>query len=265
MFRASDSEPRPIDRDRNVNGRRGSLTIRSQAIAYNASSSSSEDSESEASPRSSIIVHSSAPDSVNLSFQFAQPSTSSDSSPNSYSSNSYSDSSSYSNQSGGASNRLGGTPFKNTQHPSIRPNAMKNRQKQLESLRRMEERIRSLARNPPGRQDDFRAVVDRSQPMQNTNPRLVLSVKNAMAMYVLDISAVLTHGIVSWLPLKSSIFTEGPEETILYTLVAGKGELIMFGGIQKDATSISSLHTTSNITNTVSNSLHFISAPKGVI
>lgn len=89
-----------------------------------------------------------------------------------------------------------------------------------------------------------------------------------MTMFVLDISHVLTDDCnVEWLPIKPcSAWNGEPEEKILYTLIAGKGELTMFGGIQKDATSITSqAQLSSNVTNTVSNSLHFITAPRGII
>lgn len=88
--------------------------------------------------------------------------------------------------------------------------------------------------------------------------------RNVLGMYVLDISHALDEKpYVSWLPLKNNgILSQGPEETVLYTLVQGKAELIMFGGIQKDP---ASLVCTTNLSNQVSNSLHFITAPKYII
>ncbi|XP_060516603.1 F-box only protein 42 [Cylas formicarius] len=81
-----------------------------------------------------------------------------------------------------------------------------------------------------------------------------------LGMYVLDISQVLSKSPVAiWLPPKG--VKNGPEETILYTLVEGKSELIMFGGIQKDANSL----LTVNISSQISNSLHFITSPSYVI
>ncbi|KAG5900702.1 hypothetical protein JTB14_038220 [Gonioctena quinquepunctata] len=57
-----------------------------------------------------------------------------------------------------------------------------------------------------------------------------------LGIYVLDISQVLKGAnVATWLPPKN--LKNGPEETILYTLVEGKSELIMFGGIQKEANS----------------------------
>lgn len=88
--------------------------------------------------------------------------------------------------------------------------------------------------------------------------------RNVLGIYVLDLSHALDkEPYVTWLPVKKDcVFTEGPEETILYTLVEGKSELIMFGGIQKDP---SSLACTTNLSNQVSNSLHFITAPRYII
>lgn len=88
--------------------------------------------------------------------------------------------------------------------------------------------------------------------------------KNMLGIYVLDISHALDEKpYVTWLPMKNtSIVSEGPEETILYSLVEGKSELIMFGGIQKDP---GSLALTTNLESQVSNSVHFITAPKYVV
>uniref|UniRef100_A0A6P7FJY5 F-box only protein 42 n=1 Tax=Diabrotica virgifera virgifera TaxID=50390 RepID=A0A6P7FJY5_DIAVI len=82
-----------------------------------------------------------------------------------------------------------------------------------------------------------------------------------LGVYTLDISKVLNDPpTATWIPPKN--IKNGPEETILYTLVEGKSELIMFGGIQKDANSIG---FSKNMNNQISNSLHFITAPSYVI
>lgn len=82
-----------------------------------------------------------------------------------------------------------------------------------------------------------------------------------LGMYVLDISQVLSDDPVArWLSPKN--VKNGPEETILYSLVEGKSELIMFGGIQKDANSVG---WPMNMSSQISNSLHFITAPNCVI
>ncbi|XP_050302443.1 F-box only protein 42-like [Anthonomus grandis grandis] len=82
-----------------------------------------------------------------------------------------------------------------------------------------------------------------------------------LGMYVLDISKVLDrkNPVATWLPPKN--VKNGPEESILYTLVEGKGELVMFGGILKDANSLAPC----NLSSQISNSLHFVSANDYVI
>lgn len=82
-----------------------------------------------------------------------------------------------------------------------------------------------------------------------------------LGLYVLDIAQVLNEKpVAAWLPPKN--LKNGPEETILYTLVEGKSELIMFGGIQKDANSVG---WSMNLSSQISNTLHFITAPNYVI
>lgn len=87
--------------------------------------------------------------------------------------------------------------------------------------------------------------------------------RSVLGIYVLDLSHALDNEpYVTWLPVKNDVSVEGPEDTILYTLVQGKSELIMFGGIQND---VNFLPHTTNLSNQISNSLHFITAPSYVI
>lgn len=88
--------------------------------------------------------------------------------------------------------------------------------------------------------------------------------RSVLGMYVLDVSHVLDENpYISWMPLKNDgVSTHGPDETMLYTLVGGKSELIMFGGIQKDANQLS---CTSDMSSQVTNSVHFITSPRYVI
>nr|CAD7590731.1 unnamed protein product [Timema genevievae] len=99
----------------------------------------------------------------------------------------------------------------------------RNRQRQLGVLHQFEERIRRLS-TPP-------AIPPRAP---------------TMSMFVLDLSMART-GHVTWLQSRKLPWGE-PKETILYSLVTGRGELIMFGGFQYMAS-------------TVSNTVHFISTP----
>ena len=129
-------------------------------------------------------------------------------------------------------------------------------QKHLDNMRRHEEKLRNSDRwkNAPKPDEKVAGIPIFPKPY-----------KIAMAMYVLDISRVLEDFCAMWLALRPCPMpVSNPEETILYSLVAGRGELIMFGGIQKDAMSVTSAVQPPS-QNNVSNSLHFISAPRGVI
>ena len=80
---------------------------------------------------------------------------------------------------------------------------------------------------------------------------------------MLDITNVLCDECTaSWIPLKYSN-QSGPDERILYSLVAGRGELIVFGGIRKEQTSIQN-HSDMDESE-VYNDLHFINPPRYVI
>lgn len=81
-----------------------------------------------------------------------------------------------------------------------------------------------------------------------------------LGIYVLDLSSALNaKPTVTWLPPRN--LDNGPEETVFYSLLTGKSELVMFGGIRKDSVTLDSV----DISNQISNSLHFISAPNYVI
>lgn len=124
---------------------------------------------------------------------------------------------------------------------SPQSNRMRNRERQLETLRRLEEKFKSKYSIP-------------KQPVEPPKPR------NSMAMYVLDISEVLSHKRATWLPPRTPPSTESaPEITVLYSLVLGMSELIMFGGIEKDEQEIN------NYENTACSHLRIISAPRDII
>lgn len=138
---------------------------------------------------------------------------------------------------------------------SIRPNARRNRQRQLEGLDRMEQRLRHLRANSVPRCMIPKASLTES----SSNPS---QPKNPMCLYVLDIGSAVQNNQVTWLAPQFPS-NSGLEEIILYSLVLGKGELIMFGGIQKDLNSYT--HEGEKVPQIVSNSLHFISAFKYII
>lgn len=113
------------------------------------------------------------------------------------------------------------------------------RQCQLELLRSVEERIR----NP------------------RTQSKTTKRTGNTLSIFVLDITNVLCDECTaSWIPLKYNN-QMGPDERILYSLVAGRGELIVFGGIRREETSLENHPDMDE----VYNDLHFINPPRYVI
>lgn len=113
--------------------------------------------------------------------------------------------------------------------PSIRPNAMNNRQKQLEALQRQEELLRSKSRALAAAR--FQKHNDSAtDACADPVPELVLT-RNKMDVHVLDISRVLTDGVAEWKPLSELQPTGAPTETICCSLVEGRGELMLFGGV----------------------------------
>jgi len=124
----------------------------------------------------------------------------------------------------------------------LRSNSNTNRQRQLESLRRMEEKIRNK------RAQHLMKVFKKSE--------------NTLSIFVLDITNVLSDDCnVSWIPLKQTDHS-GPDERILYSLVVGRGELIVFGGIRKEHSTLGHTDVDDSV---VYNDLYFIKPPRYVI
>lgn len=103
--------------------------------------------------------------------------------------------------------------------PSIRPNAMKNRLHQLEILKKYEEK--------------YRASTNSGDHKNIKLPKKRLSI-NPLCVHTVDIDNVLINGSISWLPIQKPDCSICPEETIFYSLVEGRGEIILFGGICGD-------------------------------
>ncbi|XP_039280007.1 F-box only protein 42 isoform X3 [Nilaparvata lugens] len=126
-----------------------------------------------------------------------------------------------------------------------------NRTIRLAALSRVQERLNAKAAAIAAA-----AVEEPSTPPLTTQPSVP-----KMAMFVLDITRALSADCqVTWLPIKA-VADGCPGDTIFYSLVAGNGELIMFGGLQEE----SSLCQPHNFVEAVSNALHFITAPRTVI
>lgn len=123
----------------------------------------------------------------------------------------------------------------------LQSHSIVNRQRQLESLRRMEEKIRNK----------------KTQLMRASR-----KTENTLSIFVLDITNVLSDDCKAlWIPLKQNDHS-GPDERILYSLVVGKGELIVFGGIRKEHSTLGHTDTDNSV---VYNDLHFINPPRYVI
>lgn len=129
----------------------------------------------------------------------------------------------------------------------------KQRERQLEVIQRLE-----------------RKMFKQRKPMSSSSGQCSSSVvkESKMAMFVLDISQVLNpaESYIEWKEIKN-VAPNSPEPTILYSLVLGRGEVIMFGGMYKDTNSILSHNSEDNEMNcdTVSNLVHFITVPTVVI
>ena len=140
--------------------------------------------------------------------------------------------------------------------PSVRPNAMRNRQKQLETLKYYESKIKQMSKP----QREVPEVSSGSCGEQRTSAVKSSHVQNPMYVHVLDVSKVLREHKATWQPIHECVDENTPEETIFHSLVEGRGEIIMFGGIQMDLSSMQKgLHSNNQH---VSNSVHFIRAVK---
>ncbi|CAG9098270.1 unnamed protein product [Plutella xylostella] len=89
--------------------------------------------------------------------------------------------------------------------------------------------------------------------------------RNTLTMHVLDIASVIdgqSLNYVSWLCPRLGEMRGAPEELVMYSLVKGNGELIMFGGVHND---INILNNYGSHQDLYSNSLHFITTPRNTI
>ena len=78
--------------------------------------------------------------------------------------------------------------------------------------------------------------------------------------HILDISQAISDHFVTWQPVSTVNSCEAPQESILYSLVLGRTELVMFGGLQKDV-SLNGGRAQQNNSETVSNCLFFLNPP----
>lgn len=126
------------------------------------------------------------------------------------------------------------------------PEPAPHNERRLEGLRRMEEKIREMRR-----------VVDVEDL---PSPKRVK--RNCIGLYVCDLSQVLSADMptLNWMEYKNDGVVNGaPEHLIMTSMVAGNGELIMFGGLRKESLANDATPTW------VSNALHILTFPRGVI
>lgn len=128
------------------------------------------------------------------------------------------------------------------------------RERQLENLRRMEIKIQR-DRNNKRREEELNKKTKRPKT-------------NCLAIFVCDFSNIIRStnspgtsttstpcGSIEWIEYKNfGLFDGAPEKKICSSLVAGTGELILFGGLQRETT-----------TETATNAIHFLTYPSTVL
>lgn len=241
LFRASQG-PLPNDKDVNVNGQRGSLGKNKSTFETNEGSSSSSGYR-----RTEFGAFSHGVFNVNFDFPGEEAPQSSmlkgercrEPQPHC------------------SARRMNGeiqmAAFRSETPCSCHSNS-KNRMRQLESLKKMEARYK----NPP--KDDKPKPTKGNDPNE-PGPSGNSSGSNKLSMYVMDISEALSeNGSVTWKPPRTN--WNAPRDTVFHSLVLGKGELIIFGGVQKNS-SASTIPVASY--KSVSNTTHIITAPRNIV
>jgi len=145
--------------------------------------------------------------------------------------------------------------------PKAPTKQMETRQRQLDALRRMEERLKILAdqksmeeaagparagptsqpqqpASPPRRPQEAPQQHEEKESSKANNGNICSC--HRLGLHVLDIGRAVSDSVVTWLDVSkcAASFSDAPEETILYSLVKARSELIFFGGIQKDVSSM---------------------------
>lgn len=154
--------------------------------------------------------------------------------------------------------------------PTNPPPTHAARERQLERLRKMEEKISAMRRIKEQEQREQQenaaaAVVVTPKAFSSGGQECAVTPKrvkrNGLAIYVCDISQLLTNDgrepIIDWHETKNSGLIAGaPDHFTFSTMVSGNGELIVFGGLNKNPNSESS---------SVTNSVHFLTVPTAVV
>ncbi|XP_063849424.1 F-box only protein 42-like [Scylla paramamosain] len=148
--------------------------------------------------------------------------------------------------------------------PSIRPNASCDRERRLQVLSRMKERLRELSRqqDPGGGGGGGGGSGGRGGAGARGGgggPARPAPVRSTVIPHLLDISRVVSRQEARWWPVShadglQTCVGSPPRPSLLYSLVLGRDRLVMFGGIPHDPTGDLSQENASN-------SVIFISAP----
>ncbi|XP_043240471.1 F-box only protein 42-like [Amphibalanus amphitrite] len=108
--------------------------------------------------------------------------------------------------------------------PSVRPNACCSRERRLAALERMQQRLEA-------------AAAERAAPHPRPRSRRPLTAgyrlvapagRRPLVLHVLDVRSAVAERSVTW---RQCARQHGPDERILYSLVAARAELVLFGGI----------------------------------
>ncbi|XP_059083717.1 F-box only protein 42-like isoform X2 [Tigriopus californicus] len=137
-----------------------------------------------------------------------------------------------------------------TNSSSPKTKQQETRQRQLDAIKRMEDRIKKL-----GSQEEPKV---NPEPVTSTPAKCVC---HRLSAHVLDLGQAVSDHEVKWLEIRSFLGRDSPEETILYSLVKARSELILFGGIHKDISSMASRSQPASSSDTVSNSLFYLVPP----
>lgn len=148
---------------------------------------------------------------------------------------------------------------------STRPNAGRNWEKQMEALRRMEEYIRSRSNqhqsnggSSSGRGGMKFRPSSPPPKAKRYSPSHFHASKNPLTVYVLDLSRVLNEKTAVWNVSEENF--DAPEDTMLYTLVKGRGELILFGGMRNNSTYCQGLDV-APLSHTITNETYILKPP----
>ena len=99
-------------------------------------------------------------------------------------------------------------------HQKNRQKMLENRQRQLASLQRMEEKIRKSARASSSHNNS--GASNSPQPKQPSSSSTSSCPHHKMTTFILDISTAVSDNYVTWLPVTPISSSEAPQESILY-------------------------------------------------